>query len=199
MFINPKLAIAEGWITGIADEEKQVQPNAIDFTLDRLFSIHDNTFHISEGGKKMRGGEEVYPILDRRENVEFWRLNAHSVYDGMSNIYVKVPEGVAAMLIIRSTFNRNGIFLTSGLYDSGFEGHIGFAIHNRSTSAFIAPGTRIGQIIFIPSDSAGLYAGGWNHEEGTHHSDKYPDRAGGVFHSLGGVIQDGDGPELKKQ
>jgi len=172
MFINPKVAIENGWISGIVSEEKQVQPNAIDFTLDRLFTInHQNTFVISEEGKQMRGGIEHNPIIDRATGNEFWKLD-HGVYDGMSNMFVKVPEGVAVQLIIRSTFNRNGLFLTSGLYDSGFEGHIGFALHNRSGEARIGVGTRVGQIIFVHSDNATTYAGGWNHEEGTHHSEK---------------------------
>lgn len=173
MFINPKIAISEGWISGIVDIDKQVQPNAIDFTLDRLFSIHHhNGFHISEEGKQMRGGEEIAPIVDRRTNLPYWRMEAKTSYDAMSNIYVKVPEGVAAMLIIRSTFNRNGLFLTSGLYDSGYEGHIGFAIHNNSGYAYVSPGTRVGQIIFVESENALMYAGGWNHAEGTHHLEK---------------------------
>jgi deoxycytidine triphosphate deaminase len=172
MFINPKTAIAEGWITGITDMEKQVQPNAIDFTLDRLFNITFTGFHISEQGKQMRGGKEMTPTHDRRENMDYWRLEPNSVYDGMSNVYVTLPEGVAAMLIIRSTLNRNGIFLTSGLYDSSFCGNIGFALHNRSSYAYIAPGTRVGQIIFVTSDSAGAYAGGYNTTEGQHWSEK---------------------------
>jgi hypothetical protein len=30
----------------------------------------------------------------------------------MSNLFVDIPEGVAALLIIRSTFNHNGLFIT---------------------------------------------------------------------------------------
>ena len=177
MFINPKTAIKEGWVTGIANPEVQVQPNAIDFTLDHLYTIADKPFVISEGGKSMRGGEpvEAYPGLVRPgvEGAEHWNLHASRVYDGMSDMYVELPEGVAAMLIIRSTFNRNGLFLTSGLYDSGYKGHLGFALHNRATApALIAPGTRVGQVIFVSSDSAGMYAGGWNHDAGTHHSEE---------------------------
>lgn len=171
MFLNPKTAISEGWIKGIVDEDKQVQPNAIDFTLDRLFNIDNTIFSISEEGKQMRGGDEMKPLVDPRNDLPYWRLATDSVYDGMSNIYVTLPEGVAAMLIVRSTFNRNGLFVTSGLYDSGFEGHIGFALHNRSAIAMVAQGTRVGQIIFVASESAGIYAGGWNHSEGTHHSE----------------------------
>lgn len=172
MFINPRVALQEQWISGLVDEEKQVQPNAIDFTLDKVFTINEsNIFAISEGGKQMRGGIEHHPITERSTGAQYWKLH-QGVYDGMSNVYVKVPDGVAVMLIIRSTFNRNGIFITSGLYDSGFEGHIGFAIHNRCGQANIGVGTRIGQVIFVESENALRYAGGWNHEEGTHYSEK---------------------------
>lgn len=171
MFINPKTAIEKGWIKGNISE-KQIQPNAIDFTLDRLFHIDTRKeFYISEESKLMRptvpqqttscnGYEDVFLLLDG------------VIYDGMSDLYVELPEGVAASLIIRSTFNRNGLFITSGLYDSGFKGHIGFTIHNRAGLAYIAPGTRIGQIIFVEASSAGVYAGGWNHTQGSHYTEK---------------------------
>lgn len=178
MYINPKTAIDNGWITHSdlqtsEDWKKYLQPNAIDFTLDVLFSINENnTFVISEEGKTMRGGSKLDTIIDRSSGVSAWNIQPNSVYDGMSKITVKLPEGVACELIIRSTFNRNGIFLTSGLYDSGYEGPIGFAVHNRSGPAKIAVGTRIGQIKFVASDSAGTYAGGYNHEAGSHWSEK---------------------------
>lgn len=173
MFINPKTAIENGWVTGISSVDVQVQPNAIDFTLDKLFTINNMTFVVGEDHKQMRGGEplEATTAWNGTETREYWRLNPNSVHDGMSNMYVNLPEGVAAMLIIRSTFNRNGLFLTSGLYDSGYVGHLGFAVHNRGGIALIEPHTRVGQVIFVSSDSAGLYAGGWNHERGTHYSE----------------------------
>jgi deoxycytidine triphosphate deaminase len=90
----------------------------------------------------------------------------------MSDVYVEVPAGVAAKLIIRSTLNRNGIFLTSGLYDAGFKGNLGFVLHNRAGEAYLAPGTRVGQIEFYKSDSEGLYLGGYNTKEGQHWSEK---------------------------
>ena len=63
MFINPKTAISEGWITGIVDPDKQIQPNAIDFTVDQVFSIATgNAFVISEAGKVMRGGAPYPPV-----------------------------------------------------------------------------------------------------------------------------------------
>jgi deoxycytidine triphosphate deaminase len=171
MLINPNYAIEQGWIKNIVDPKKQIQPNAIDFTLDKLFGIDENTmFVLSEKSKKMRENFDMELIGYHGE--QMWNLQPNKVYDGMSNMYVEVPEGVAVKLIIRSTLNRNGIFLTSGLYDSGFKGNIGFAIHNRSGHAMIAPGTRIGQIEFYKSDSSGLYAGGYNTKDGQHYKEK---------------------------
>jgi deoxycytidine triphosphate deaminase len=181
MFISPITALEKGWVTHpqcttIEDFKTRnfVSPNALDFTLDKLFTIEESReFVISETTKQMRKGEELFAkaepeSMTQRFEGEFWRLLTNTVYDGMSDFYVRVPEGVAAMLIIRSTFNRNGIFLTSGIYDAGFEGNIGFAVHNRSGIARIAPGTRIGQLIFVASDSVGQYAGGYNTKPGEH-------------------------------
>jgi len=152
MFINPQIAINEGWITGIVDPEKQVQPNAIDFTLDKVFSVAvANAFIISEAGKVMRGGAPYGSVEDRASGLQFWNLKEGTLWDCLSDVYVDVPEGVACMLVPRSTFTRNGLFLTSGLYDSGFKGHIGFVLHNRAGLAKVGVGTRVGQVIFVES------------------------------------------------
>jgi deoxycytidine triphosphate deaminase len=179
MFINPKHAIEKGWIKGNITD-KHIQPNAIDFTLDRVFNITGDPCVVAEFGKSMRPQYERHPIPIERElynilnaptSVEGWILPQGS-YDCMSDFYVQVPAGVAATLIVRSTFNRNGVFITSGLYDSGFQGHIGFVLHNLLGQVTVPIGTRVGQLIFVASENAGVYAGGWNHEIGTHHSEK---------------------------
>lgn len=179
MFISPKTAIENGWVTGIHDVEKQVQPNALDFTLDKVYAIRTtNQFVISEYGKQMRGSHELEPVLDRGfkhetgEDLYFWHIR-DNVVDGMSDVYVDLPEGVAAILLPRSTLSRNGLFLTSGLWDSGYRGHIGMMLHIRAEGmTSIAKGTRVGQVIFVASDSATMYAGGYTHEKGTHYTEK---------------------------
>lgn len=172
MFINPKTAIERGWIAGNINE-KHIQPNAIDFTLDTLYKINaTDTFIIAESAKLMRKSNQVVheELVHSSfvEGTQGWWLQPNSVYDGTSEFVVDIPEGVAALLIVRSTLNRNGLFITSGLYDSGFKGHIGVAIHNRLGDAFLEKGVRIGQIIFVASENAGVYSGGYNHEKGTH-------------------------------
>lgn len=168
MFINPKVAIEKGWIKGIKDAERQVQPNAIDFTLDQLFMLdNDVVAQISEQTKTSR------PLHKWEvESNGYWHLEGHQVFDGMSDVYVEVPQGVAAILFTRSTFARNGVLIASGLYDAGYKGHIGFTIYTHGGPIEIAPGTRIGQIGFALAPSAKMYAGQYNHEQGEHYTDK---------------------------
>ena len=180
MFVNPLTAIKEGWVTSKNlpslsswEENNHVSPNAIDFTIDTLYTINpDNHFRIDSESKDMRGGYRVVDNFDPQYKKHYWRLAPKQSYDFMSDFYVQLPEGIAALLIIRSTFNRNGLFLTSGLYDSGFKGHIAGALHNMVGLSFIERGTRLGQIMFVDSGTAKTYAGGYNHESGTHHAEK---------------------------
>lgn len=178
MFINPKHAIEQGWVTGIRNE-KQIQPNAIDFTLDRVFEFEpfemfeiyevENELNSLTETKVMRRQTELLPSIDPDNEQLRWVLSPKSSYDAMSNLHVTLPEDIAAILVIRSTFNRNGIFISTGLYDSGFSGSVGFHIHNSAPNeAKIGHGVRIGQIIFVQASSAHKYAGGYNTEAGQH-------------------------------
>ena len=179
MFISPKIAIEKGWIkkndcNTYEDwvERKYVSPNAIDFTLDQLFTIDSqDEFVISEDIKKMRSTNPLPSSLSSVDGKDWWEIKGNTSVDGMSHMTMDLPEGVAAMLVIRSTFNRNGMYLTSGLYDSGYQGPIGFVLHNNVGTSLVAAGTRVGQIMFVESNSEGKYAGGYNHAAGTHWSE----------------------------
>lgn len=179
MFISPQTAIENGWIKrqdGTAIAAEFIQPNAIDFTIDRVFTsrlskvpfkvadvIVDGTVKTVKQFPEfdeLTPGEDPDPKYDR---APMFFIDKRNSYDFLSDFYVEVPEGVAALLIVRSTFNRAGVFVTSGLYDSGYKGNIGAALHNNgNTPAFVGKGTRVGQIIFVQSESVGSYAGGYN-------------------------------------
>lgn len=173
MFVNPKHAIEQGLIRGIRDEAKQVQPNAIDFDLNALFSpTTDRPFVLDGDYKQHQRFVEQIPATQPAfpDSKPAFMLEPGHYYDFSSSIHVALPAGICALLIVRSTLNRNGIFLTSGLYDSGFEGTVAGTLHNRSINpAFITPGSMIGQImLFRAEDSGILYAGGYNTTEGEH-------------------------------
>lgn len=190
MIYSPRYAIQQGWITGVP--EHCVQPNAIDITLDTLYEVEGEEGPCFCMVEDSTTGQNVFKrmykqtlVLTRSEytlrstsdstdicNFTGWFLESNSVYDGMSNMYVALPEGVVARLIVRSSLARNGIRMNSGLYDQGFQGNVGFVLHPRF-NAHLSQGVRVGQIIFEKADSAGeLYAGGYNTSNGQHWTQK---------------------------
>jgi deoxycytidine triphosphate deaminase len=84
----------------------------------------------------------------------------------MSPAYVEMPEGTVGWLVTRSTLNRNGVFVLSGLYDSGYKGHINGMLYNRGGPMVMEKMSRVSQFIVGSSDSFGTYSGGYNTDEG---------------------------------
>jgi deoxycytidine triphosphate deaminase len=181
MIISPKDAIMNGWITHPDCKEYQdwvdrkfVSPNAIDFTLDSMSLVlpHSPCF-VSEEDRKHRKvianqltNNPICASEDERLLVDWWEMQTQSFYDCESKMYVTVPENVACRLVIRSTFARNGVFLNSGKYDSGFTGNVGWTLYNTLGLLYTKPGTRVGQIVFNQAMSEGTYAGHYSHDKG---------------------------------
>tara|TARA_Y100001963_G_C6777869_1_gene448274 strand:+ start:1747 stop:2256 length:510 start_codon:yes stop_codon:yes gene_type:complete len=158
MFINPRHAIEEGWLRNV--NESDIQPNAIDIPVKEIYKVDESVFSINKSGKTHRTRNKV----SARENS--WIIDK-GVYDWVSDVYIEVPEGYVGWLHTRSTLNRNGLIVHSGLYDSGFKGHVCGMLYNLSGTADIEPNTCFAQFIIAPSDSEGVYEGGYNVEEGS--------------------------------
>lgn len=163
MLIHPQTAINEGWLSGIRNPSKQIQPNAIDVTLDSIRKINTcDTFCLTEKDKMHRQSKEL-KVTDS----DGWTLN-EGVYDAMSEMYVELPEGYAGWLVSRSSLVRNGVMCISGVYDSGFCGHLGAALHIPKGYVKLEQHVRFAQFVIVQSESAGLlYQGDYNHQKGT--------------------------------
>lgn len=139
-----------------AVEPEDVQPNAVDLRLGKVFKISsENIFEISNEHKKHRGGYEVAPDQDG-----FFFLEPGQYEVVMENI-IRVGEGEAGWVITRSTLNRNGCFLTSGLYDSGYHGAMAGVLHITAGPAKIKKGTRIGQYLSFNAEALHQYNGSY--------------------------------------
>jgi len=147
-------------------QEGDQQPNAVDLRLDKVFKIKNEPFEISNEHKKHRGTEhEIKP-----DPAGYFFLEPGSYEVVMENI-ISVGEGEAGWVIVRSTLNRNGLFLTSGLFDAGFSGHLGCILHVTIGSARIKKGTRIGQYVSFDAETLSLYDGDYG--LGKTHDAKY--------------------------
>jgi deoxycytidine triphosphate deaminase len=140
-------------LTNVQDGDSQ--PNAIDLRLDKVFALYPKTFEISNDHKVHRGTEEWQP-----DEEGYFNLHAGSYEVVMENI-VHVGADEAGWVITRSTLNRNGLFLTSGLYDSGYHGVMAGMLHIVSGPARIKKGTRIGQFLLFKAEALSGYNGSY--------------------------------------
>ena len=129
------------------------QPNAVDLRLDKVFRVNTTLFEISNDTKKHRGSEELTP-----DSEGYFTLHPGAYEVIMENI-IHVGAGEAGWVITRSTLNRNGCFITSGLYESGYHGVMAGVLHVTCGQARIKKGTRIGQYLSFDSETLKLYDG----------------------------------------
>ena len=85
------------------------------------------------------------------------------MYEILFDHDIKVGEGEAGWVITRSTLNRNGLFITSGLYDSGYHGVMAGALHVTAGPAKIRPYTRVGQFLLFKAQNIKMYDGDYGH------------------------------------
>ena len=129
------------------------QPNAVDLRLGKVFKINDSVFEVSNDHKIHRGSIEIEP-----DSEGFYNLPTGHYEVIMENI-IDVGQNEAGWVITRSTLNRNGVFLTSGLYDSGYHGVMAGVMHVNCGTARIKQGTRIGQYLSFDAQSLSSYDG----------------------------------------
>jgi len=155
--------LSKSVLTGV--QEGDIQPNAVDLRLGKVFKILPNIFEISNEHKKHRGSEELLP-----DSEGYYTLYPGSYEIVMENI-IHVGEGEAGWVITRSTLNRNGCFITSGLYDSGYHGVMAGVLHVTTDTARIKQGTRVGQYLSFDAEALHKYDGDYG--IGKAHDAKY--------------------------
>lgn len=142
-----------------------VQPNAVDLRVDKIYQISSNEFIIDEDQKTHRGSFEIQTDSDG-----YWYLMPGAYEIVMENI-INVGSGEAGWVITRSTLNRNGVYITSGLYDSGYNGVMAGALHVTCGPMKIKKGTRVGQFLLFKSETLKMYDGDYG--IGKEHDKKY--------------------------
>lgn len=151
-------------------DEACIQPNAVDLRIESITKIDNNTpFTITEDEKIHRDNIKLSLMTQLSDGLQstgrkYWVLDPGQ-YQFETNHFVEIPEGYAGWLIARSTLNRNGVFVTSGLYDSGFKNTVGGVLHVSGRTE-IGYNTRIAQFIMLKAETEHLYDGDYNIKEG---------------------------------
>lgn len=154
-------------LTNVQDDD--VQPNAVDLRLGKIFKMSQSTFIIDEKTKKHRGSFEMQPDPEGYYNLP----EGH--YEVVMDNMIVVGDNEAGWVITRSTLNRNGVFLTSGLYDSGYDGVMAGVMHVTCGPMRIQRGTRIGQYLSFNAEALHKYEGSYG--RGKEHDFKYQTEA----------------------
>lgn len=170
---------SKDYVTNLDD--KCIQPNAVDLRIESLEEFEDYStnitsfvgfgsslgyaqINVTEDGKK-----EFAPrkLALTRSDTDQWIVSPHKSYDLTTKHNVKIPEGMVGWCHIRSTLSRNGIILSGGLYDAGYDGNIGFTIHNLTNNTiYLDQGVRVAQFIMGASETTHLYDGHYNQNGG---------------------------------
>ncbi|QIG70630.1 deoxyuridine 5'-triphosphate nucleotidohydrolase protein [Rhizobium phage RHph_I1_18] len=154
MFLNIASQLSKSSLTGILPVD--VQPNAVDIRIDRVFRFAaPGLFIIDEDSKTHAEKIEVLPEADG-----YWTLFPGSYEVQMEGI-VSIGANETGWVITRSTLNRNGVFITSGLYDSGYTGAMAGAMHITTVPMKIKRGTRIGQFVLAIAEALHAYDGSY--------------------------------------
>ncbi len=142
-------------------DEKCIQPNAIDIRISAITRIGSNKIQLSEHYREHRDKLVEQKYLSANTDGEYWDLTRGS-YEFETDHWVKIPDGICGWIVPRSTLNRNGVFISSGLYDSGFENYIGGVMHVMTGTLQLFVNTRIGQFITTRAETNHLYDGAYN-------------------------------------
>lgn len=107
---------------------------------------------VQQNGVDLTVSEDVF--LDRGESKNI-----------LLNERIKIPIDMCGELKIRSTYSRQGVFLSSGFWDSGFEGTLGCTLYNMGNKEILIPkNERVCQFISFHAKAASSYNGRWQNK-----------------------------------
>jgi deoxycytidine triphosphate deaminase len=154
--VNPKHILEQNVVYSkdmSINESEQLQQSGIDLRLKKAYRI--------TGAAEFRLTTSVKPSaieLQLVDNCYLFKAGEQYSLDFVED--VSVPEDMAALIINRSSINRNVGFCTSGLFDPGYRSQGGCGAMFRPTiDVKIEKGFRMAQIVFFRSEAASLYNG----------------------------------------
>lgn len=92
-------------------------------------------------------GIDIEARLDRDHII----LPGHGLFV-WGGFHVQFPDGYAGLVLGRSSMNRIGLQVLTGVIDNGYTGEIGAQLHNITCDPIVvAPRQRVAQLVMIPA------------------------------------------------
>ena len=149
MIKNPREIVSQ-WILTIENQD-QIQQNGIDLTLWEISIIRPWENILTKNERKHT--ERVPVEFDDEWGVILWK----GEYDILFAEKINLPNWICSYVVQRSTLNRGWNFTTSGWYDAGFSGPMGWVLHITQGSLKIQKWVRIAQMVFLSAEQWDLY------------------------------------------
>lgn len=153
MIINPQTIVEQNIVTWLINQEEQIQQNWIDLTIDTIFKLREwdqNILTLDERSHCKRDQIDLEWYQDWIMKLDKW------TYDVEFNENVNIPNWMCALVIARSTVNRGWNFITTWLYDAGFNNKVWGILHI-NIPLVIQKNIRLAQIIFYEAQEWNLY------------------------------------------
>lgn len=148
--INPKVVL-DKYLKGAP--EHLIAQNGIDLPMAKLYRLdHTTTGQVNGKVRKFPKRLEMIPI-----DGEY--ILYPGFYEFTTDIEVSIPTQAAGLIIPRSSLLRNGIFVTSGVWDSGFSGKLSGFLNNTTCLVALGVHERVGQFLMFSAEAHQLYNG----------------------------------------
>lgn len=141
-------------------DDKMVQPNAIDLRVKAIYKPVPGTFRLMGDKKEHLTRQEIKPEVITKDEAVFTLTSG--VYLVEFEQIVTMGEKEAGVVLSRSTLMRNGVWMTTCLYDSGYHGKMISGLHVPEGVTFVFPkGERLAQFIVMDAESLHQYHGSY--------------------------------------
>lgn len=148
------------FIRPLLEPSRQINELGVDFRLggDFLVSIQGREAFINASlnedfGNPQRNINQYFQPT-RRQLGETFILHPHQTVLAVSLEYIKLPEDLLLMLIMRSSYSRLGLTIST-IVQPGYCGCISLELTNNNRNSInLTVGARIFQAVFIPTTSA---------------------------------------------
>ncbi|MCY0859545.1 MAG: dCTP deaminase [Sulfolobaceae archaeon] len=112
--------------------EESIRENGYDLRIDKLMVLQNGNV------------KELETSHD-----EYYSLNPNSFYLALSVEELNMPDDVAALMTLRSTFARLGFLISNTVIDAGYRGKITIALHSPPYNYMLKRGERFIHLIFF--------------------------------------------------
>lgn len=133
----------QGLVTGAVDLAHQLQPASVDLTVEKVFALE------SKGALDFDNSQRVIPKSAEISFEKDWMKLAPGNYKIRFNEAVRLPAGIAALTVSRSSLARCGCLVHVGWWDPGYEGRGEACLVVGGAGLKLKRNAKVAQMIFL--------------------------------------------------